>query len=402
MNFNKGLMENTPHQIVPINLKSPKTKSMRRTNDRCFALSASAIKSEKTKSSYIRCLNAFLDFSHIKEYDDLLKLADKKIQEMVEDYVVKLKTSDLNPNTIPSKLLGVQHFLVMNDKIINWKKIHKMYPEKVQSTGKQAWTTEDLQKMLGVCTNLRAKAILLVFASTSARVGAIPMLKIRDITDWTQTDDSSPNRRGCKKIVIYASSKEEYTSFLTPEASKAVEEYLQKRRIDGEKITGDSPLFRNLYQDNTVDSVKPISYHYLMDLVKTIVKKAGLSRNKANRRFEVQTVHGFRKRYNTILKNNKEINSNIAEKLMGHKNGLDGVYFVPTIEQCFVEFQKAIKDLTVDESERLLVQNRSLETRLSEMENLEDEIQRQKQAIAYLLSKDSEGQNKLQLQANTK
>lgn len=393
-------MGNTPHQIVPINPNLPKIRSMgqRRTNDRCFALSASVIKSEKTKSSYIRCLNAFLNFGHIKEYSDLLKIPDKKIQEMVEDYVVSLKTSDLNPNSVPSKLLGVQHFLVMNDKIINWKKIHKMYPEKVQSTGKKAWTTEDIRKMLGVCTTLRSKAILLVFASTSVRVGAIPMLKVRDVTDWTLPDGSPANQCGCKKIVIYAGSKEEYTSFLTPEASNAIDEYLKKRRTDGEEITGNSPLFRNLYTEDTIGKVKPISYGYLIDMVKTTVKKAGLSRSKENkRRFEIQTVHGFRKRYNTILKNNKEINSNIAEKLMGHKNGLDGVYFVPTVEQCFAEFQKAIKDLTVDDSERLLIQNKSLEIKLSEKENLEDEIQRQKQAIEYLLSRDPEAKKHVSL-----
>ena len=34
------------------------------------------------------------------------------------------------------------------------------------------------------------------------------------------------------------------------------------------------------------------------------------------------------------------MNYNVAEKLMGHKNGLDGVYFVPTLEELFAEFKK--------------------------------------------------------------
>jgi len=53
------------------------------------------------------------------------------------------------------------------------------------------------------------------------------------------------------------------------------------------------------------------------------------------------------------MKLNNEVNSNIAEKLMAHKKGLDGVYFKPTREECFAEFVKAIPELTVDESERL-------------------------------------------------
>ena len=60
----------------------------------------------------------------------------------------------------------------------------------------------------------------------------------------------------------------------------------------------------------------------------------------------------FRKRFNTILKINNDVNSNIAEKLMAHKKGLDGVYLQPTREECFNEFVKAILQLTVDDSQR--------------------------------------------------
>ena len=32
---------------------------------------------------------------------------------------------------------------------------------------------------------------------------------------------------------------------------------------------------------------------------------------------------------------------------MGHKNGLDGVYFVPTLEELFAEFKKVMHKLEV-------------------------------------------------------
>jgi len=50
---------------------------------------------------------------------------------------------------------------------------------------------------------------------------------------------------------------------------------------------------------------------------------------------------------NTILKLESKVNSNIAEKIMGHKNGLDGVYLSPTREECFKEFVKGIDQLTI-------------------------------------------------------
>lgn len=58
----------------------------------------------------------------------------------------------------------------------------------------------------------------------------------------------------------------------------------------------------------------------------------------------------YRKRFNGILKMNNNVNSNIAEKLMAHKKGLDGVYLEPAREECFAEFVKAITELTTDGS----------------------------------------------------
>ncbi len=64
-------------------------------------------------------------------------------------------------------------------------------------------------------------------------------------------------------------------------------------------------------------------------------------------RYDVQADHGFRKRFNIILKIDNSVNYNIAEKLMGHKNGLDGVYFTPTISELFVEFKKVMYKLEI-------------------------------------------------------
>ena len=70
-------------------------------------------------------------------------------------------------------------------------------------------------------------------------------------------------------------------------------------------------------------------------------------RLKHGNRFNVQADHGFRKRFNTILKIDNSVNHNIAEKLMGHKNGLDWVYFTPSLEEPFTEFKKVINQLQV-------------------------------------------------------
>jgi len=111
-----------------------------------------------------------------------------------------------------------------------------------------------------------------------------------------------------------------------------------------------------------------MSYKALQFCVAGLVKYSGANRRKTGSRFNIQVDHGFRKRFNTILKLNKNVNSNVAEKLMGHKNGLDGVYLTPTKEQCFEEFKKAIDDLTIDDAERKKIEIERLEKKISSQE----------------------------------
>ncbi len=72
------------------------------------------------------------------------------------------------------------------------------------------------------------------------------------------------------------------------------------------------------------------------------------------------------------LKNN--VNSNVAEKLLGHKNGLDGVYLKPTREECFAEFRKAIVGLMIDDSERQKIRISQLEQENSELEKFKSKV----------------------------
>ncbi len=92
----------------------------------------------------------------------------------------------------------------------------------------------------------------------------------------------------------------------------------------------------------------------------------------------------FRKRFNTILKIDNEINSNIVEKLMAHKKGLDGTYLTPTMEECYVEFVKAIPELTIDPTERQKAKIQMLEQEKSEMEQKNEDLLEYKRKIDEL------------------
>jgi integrase/recombinase XerD len=286
---------------------------------------------------------------------------------MVEDYLFHLKAT-MHPNSVPQKMLGVRHFFVMNRKHLDWDVIRKMYPQRLKRHLYRSWKTEELQKMLQSTTSLRNKTLIHIMASTGARVGIFEYdLQIKHLRDMGD---------GCKAILLYSGQVEEYWAFLIPEASKSLDDYFEQRRQDNERLTGESPLLRQNYRLG-IEKAKPLTYDAVRSLVNRMIKSAKISRNHvSNGRYDVQMDHGFRKRFNTILKLNNEVNSNITEKILGHKNGLDGVYFTPTLEQCFSEFKKAIFELTIDGSERDRLKIIELEAGKSEVEKKNEEYQK--------------------------
>jgi len=111
----------------------------------------------------------------------------------------------------------------------------------------------------------------------------------------------------------------------------------------------------------------------MKEILGRIIQGAKIQRKKTGNRHDKSLVYMFRKRFNTILKLNDRVNSNITEKLMAHKKGLDGTYLQPTLEECYKEFFKAISDLTIDDSERLRVTNQKLEREKSELQKIKED-----------------------------
>ena len=332
-----------------------------------------SIQSQNTLKLYMYHLDKFMKYYIIKDYDSLLSVPDDKLQIMLEDYLFYLK-KHLSPNTIPVAIAPLELFFTVNDKNLNFKKLHKMYPAPVKKTGNKAWTTQDIQNMLKNTTKKRTRTLILFLASTGARIGTVEELKLGNLIQMPEK---------CKAIQFYEGTNEEYWGFLTPEASKSLDEYLEERRKDGEKIDQSSPVFREGYKLASLPAYN-ISKKMAQMLLFKCIRNSEIQRTKSGKRYDIQAAHGFRKRFNTILKLNSSVNSNVAEKLMGHKKGLDGVYLTPTRDECFTEFQKAILDLTVDDTQRLDLKNKRLEGQLSEKDMLKEEIERQR------LSKDQE------------
>jgi len=340
-----------------------------------------SLRSEESVKMYTYLVMKFMKFHNLQDFDSVVKIEKKELQKLVETYVIHLK-KNVSPNTLPSQANAIKTFLESNDIDLNWRKIKRLYPAPVKRSGSSAYSTEDVKKMLDATPQIRNKAIIHFLASSGVRVGSLPELKLKHIRDMPL---------GCKMITIYEDSIEEYLTFLTPESSKALDDYLEQRRRNHEVLNDESPLFRERYQlGNTIP--KPISKRAIQGVLTRALNNTNVRGQKKNGRYAEQLAHGFRKRFDTILKLNKAVNDNIIEKMMGHKKGLDGTYLQPTIEQMFEEFKNGIIDLTIDNSERLLaekeeleINNLSSESQSKQLKNLETQFMRMKFDIAELL-----------------
>jgi integrase len=116
----------------------------------------------------------------------------------------------------------------INDVILNWKKIKKFI--NFEKTGNEtngrdrAYTHNEIQKILVFCDQ-RIRIAFLLLASTGIRIGALQVLKVRDLE---KVDD-------IYKIRVYSGDKEEYITFCTPECAKEIDTYLEYRKRRGEK-----------------------------------------------------------------------------------------------------------------------------------------------------------------------
>ena len=325
-----------------------------------------------TKDNYVQRIEKFHEFIEIG-LDELVKLDHKEIDDIVTDYILSIKHR-YNPNSIPTMIAPVKAFLEMNDILINWKKLFRFFPDKVKVSGQSAWKTEDVQKMLNFSRKLSTRAMIHLLASTGCRAGGIVGLQIKHVTNMDH---------GYKMITVYAGDKEEYVTFLTPEASFAYDEHIKSRMDRGENVDAESYVF---VQKNG----RPVDRHAMYMVLKYVTVNANLRGDMVTGavkggRYRTQLCHGFRKRFNTVMKLNNEVNDNAIEKMMGHKNGLDGTYLQIPHEMLLENFMKGAIDLTVSDEHRLKLETIELQKEKQELEaQIQEAIKLQDEKIERL------------------
>lgn len=191
--------------------------------------------------------------------------------------------------------------------------------------------------------------IVLTMVSSGIRVGAWDFLHWEDIEPIQQDGELA-----AAKITVYRGETDQYFSFITPEAYRALKEYMDFRERSGEKISPSSPLMRDIWYGDRLgrrghEAKRPVRIQAggVKRLVEDAIYNARIRKplEKGKRRHEFQALHGFRKFFKSTCE--KNIKTLHAEILLGHNIGLNANYYRPKEEDLLTDYLKAIPSLTL-------------------------------------------------------
>ncbi len=336
---------------------------------RCLIILEQSCKSKRTFGDYKKNLDCFLKFVH-KDYDSFLLVPQIELEELLQDYCIFLRkrseNNEISPNSVPLFFNGIFKFLKVNRKKFDKSLITEMYPRRAKLGGELAISTEQCKIMLNSTGEKREKALIYFYCSTGARPEAVCELRLKHVEQY---------RDGFSKIVLYAGDVSEMTTFLNPEASQALTEYLEWRKSKGEVLTGESPVFRSNTHLASIIKPKLMNMVVMQSIMFRLWRKSGIKRIKTGKRYDLASTTSFRKRFDTILEFNPEVSMGSVQYLMNHDGYMSGKHYRrPTVEQIFQACKNASVQLMISDELRLKLELEKESSKVVKVEFLERKL----------------------------
>ena len=309
------------------------------------------IHNESTKNNYLYHMSKYLKWTGVSTYDDLLEKSNERIQTDVENYLNWFqKDQGHGFRYVRMAIASLCSFFDANKKDLIKYRIQRIATPDPFLRKMIPYTTEDIRQILESIDNTklkthpkykytkpRAKAMVHFLTASASRIGGMVDVNLGDLEKI----------KDCYSVKIYSNTPYEYTTFLTPEASKAVGNWInltaEARRetvskTKGLKSIGQTSLF-SMTHNNTVVTMQRIR------------RNANLSYETLDGKFSKPTNHAFRYRWNTIAKGTPDVDQMLVEFMMGHDlNKVSaGVYRKPELDELFSEFKKFSTKLQVFE-----------------------------------------------------
>jgi hypothetical protein len=367
---------------------------------RSYDLFKNAIRSDKSLQLYRQFLFHFCKVIKMTTEEIVSKYNSNenakesaKLQYLIEDYAIllqnKVREGKITAQTCKVAVSPIKLLCDMNDIILNFKKIRKLLPRGSSSAADEAYSREQIKRMIKFA-DLRTKIPMLFMASSGMRLGGF-----QGLTDGCIKPiyEEKSGKLLAAHVVVYKGSDDEYDTFVSPEAYHTYEEYRNLRMKFGEKISKNSPVLLRRFdvsQDGRnviIDNSKNLALPTLAGIIKTVAYKAGVreASDKYNDRYNIKIAHGFRKFFSSTLSNIKtpdgrgSIDFIKKEWLLGHS--LTGIHSLEEnynrndrVKILLDEYLKAVKEITISDEERLFVENQKLKIDISSIKTVEMQL----------------------------
>jgi len=214
------------------------------------------IKSDATKQKYVKRLELFFDFyrvqgstveeksenflKDIKYGKNTQKLTDL-IMRYMSHHLNRVQKKEISRSTVRNYYKPIKLFCEMNNIVLNWKIISKGLPSAPESSNDRIPTLDEIIELIKY-PDRRIKPVALTMISSGIRVGAWEWLKWKHIIPLHDEE----KRIIAAKIIVYDGEPEQYFSFITPEAYFSLKDWMEFREKQGEAITRESWLMRDI------------------------------------------------------------------------------------------------------------------------------------------------------------
>jgi hypothetical protein len=361
------------------------------------------IKSDETRRIYVSKLELFFDFYKIEgkdireksenflQYTRKGKNISQKISDLVINYmyfqIQRAQKNEISRGTIRNFYKPIKLFCEMNNVILNWKIISKGIPAGAQNANDRIPSEPEILEVLKY-PDRRIKPVLYTMISSGIKIGAWEWLKWKNIIPIYDQGKSII----AAKIIVYDGEPDQYFSFITPEAYYSLKEWMEFRKKQGEKVTKESYLMRDIWNTAKIliDSKESnltkgttgiVSLPKKADAnaIRQIFTRAWKIQNVRPpdndiRRHEFKSTHCFRKYFEThAMESMKLLNVKI---LMGQDTGLEKSYYKPSEKELLEDYLKVVELLTFNDEASLRKRVDTLLIEKSRIDMLEAKIQK--------------------------
>lgn len=350
------------------------------------------VRSPLTKTYYTRRLADFLDFAGAEgstlqaKARDLVKRAkadpgylEATVNAFLREQRLRVERGEIQASTIGTYKKPVRLFLEMNDLggMVNWKKLARRLPQGRAYANDRAPTRPELLQLMSYADR-RIRPLVLLMVSSGIRIGALEGATWGNLTPI--------NRDGqvvAAKLLVYPGDREQYSTFISPEAYRELEAYVNFRKSQGENVGPSSPIFRDLFLPDKgarglAHQPKALAASGAKRLLEDALHGTGLRVDlpEGKHRHEFQGAHGLRKAAKSLME--RSMKSLNVEILLGHDVGLAESYYRPKEEELLDDYLKAVPDLTFFETPQAAPVDvgriERLEKELADLQGLRDDL----------------------------